>query len=449
MAKSTDIRLDEISLAVTSYRFRAPLKFGGRVVTDNDVLNVRAEARTQSGRVGVGYGSMPVGSVWAWPAGKVSAEDAAKAVKLLCQRIVELAGELKEFEHPLDLVHQIQPHYRRLADAVVAELKLAEPIPDLAVLLAASPVDAALHDAFGKANEINSFNGLGREFVRHDLSHYLGSEFQGEYLDAYTLRTPKPRMPLYHLVGALDPLTTTDVKQPINDGLPESLDEWIRFNGLNSLKIKLNGDDLRWDVDRVVAVHRVATLARPGFTGWRYSLDFNEKCADVAYVLAFLAQIRERAPQGFDFVQYIEQPTHRDLSRFASGAMAPAAKIKPVVIDESLVSYASLLQARDVGYTGVALKACKGQTEALLMAAAAQKHRLFLCVQDLTCTGFSFLHSAALSARFGAVQAIEGNGRQYCPSGNQGWEERFPSMFRITDGMLGSSALDGPGLGGF
>jgi hypothetical protein len=67
--------------------------------------------------------------------------------------------------------------------------------------------------------------------------------------------------------------------------------------------------------------------------------------------------------------------------------MHEAAKIKPVVIDESLVDLESLLLAREQGYSGVALKACKGHTEALLMGAAAQKYQLFLCVQDLTCIG--------------------------------------------------------------
>ena len=37
------------------------------------------------------------------------------------------------------------------------------------------------------------FNLLGREFVHHDLSHYLNADFAGEYLDQYTLRQPKPK----------------------------------------------------------------------------------------------------------------------------------------------------------------------------------------------------------------------------------------------------------------
>ena len=93
----------------------------------------------------------------------------------------------------------------------------------------------------------------------------------------------------------------------------------------------------------------------------------------------------------------------------------------------------------------MALKACKGHTEALLMGAAAQKYGLFLCVQDLTCTGASFLHSASLSARIPTVAAIEGNGRQYCPAGNAGWDQRYPGMFNITDGTVETGCLVGKG----
>jgi hypothetical protein len=44
------------------------------------------------------------------------------------------------------------------------------------------------------------------------------------------------------------------------------------------------------------------------------------------------------------------------------------------VIDESLTDLESLMLARDMGYTGVALKACKGQNQAMLTAAAARNY---------------------------------------------------------------------------
>src|SRR5690606_30322166 len=160
---------------------------------------------------------------------------------------------------------------------VVARRGLAESVPRLAQLVAASPLEAAVHDAYGRALGLNSYNALSAEFVNRDLASYLGDEFRGEYLDAYTRRTPQPSMPLYHLVGALDPLTEADIPAPLNDGLPETLGEWIAADGLTHLKIKLNGDDLRWDVDRVVAVDRVASQAQEkrGCREWYYSLDFN------------------------------------------------------------------------------------------------------------------------------------------------------------------------------
>jgi phosphoribosylcarboxyaminoimidazole (NCAIR) mutase len=103
--------------------------------------------------------------------------------------------------------------------------------------------------------------------------------------------------------------------------------------------------------------------------------------------------------------------------------------------------------AREMGYSGAALKACKGQSQVLLMAAAAQKHKMFLCVQDLTCPGASLIHSAGLAAHVPGVAAIEANARQYVPAANKPWEDKFPGIFKVRDGMMDTSALDRPGLG--
>jgi L-alanine-DL-glutamate epimerase-like enolase superfamily enzyme len=180
---------------------------------------------------------------------------------------------------------------------------------------------------------------------------------------------------------------------------------------------------------------------------WFYSLDFNEKCRNVDYLLDFLARVKERGAAALDRVAYIEQPTARDLKANPENKMHRVAEIRPVVIDESLEDFESLLLSRDLGYSGVALKACKGQSQALLMGAAAQKYGMFLCVQDLTCPGASFLHSAGLAARIPTVTAIEGNARQFCPDANEGWRDRFPGIFEVSDGTVGTGCLTGVGLG--
>jgi L-alanine-DL-glutamate epimerase-like enolase superfamily enzyme len=236
---------------------------------------------------------------------------------------------------------------------------------------------------------------------------------------------------------------------PVNDGLPETLPEWIAVDGLTHLKIKLAGDNLAWDVNRVAAVEGAAAPAQKsrGCKVWNYSLDFNEKCQSVEYVLDFLSQLQSRSAEAFRRVQYIEQPTHRDLRAHPENRMHAAARIKPVVIDESLIDLESLMLCRELGYTGVALKACKGQTEALLMGAAAQKYGMFLCVQDLTCPGASLIQSASMAAHVPDVKAIEANARQYMPIANQGWEKRFPGVFIIKDGYMETEHLNGPGIG--
>ena len=449
MSKATDIRLLQVTAQTEQFDYRTPIKFGGRVLRDVVLLHVTAEVETRDGRRGKGLGSMPVGNVWGWPSQMVSADQTLAAMTELGQRLVRQANDYQGLGHPLEITHDLSGSYQSTADEITTAAGLAEGMPRLAQLVAASPLEAAVHDAYGKALGENSYNLLGEQFVNRDLSAYLTDEFAGEYLDQYTLRKPKPSMPLYHLVGALDPLTDADVQTRINDGLPETLPEWIAADGLTHLKIKLGGDDLAWDVDRVVSTERIAAEAQQarGCTTWYYSADFNEKCANVDYVLEFLAKVGQQSPAALDRLQYIEQPTSRDLRAHPDVRMHEAAKIKPVVIDEALVDLESLMLSRQQGYSGAALKACKGHSEALLMGAAAQKYNMFLCVQDLTCPGSSFLHSASLSARIPTVAAIEGNARQYCPVANQAWAERFPTMFNVTDGTLGTAALDGPGLG--
>ena len=449
MSKATDIRLTEVTAETQRFAYRTPIKFGGRVVNDAVQVDVTVKVETRDGRQGQGFGSMPIGNVWAWPSQGVSVDQSLSAMVELAKRLVNVANDYQGIGHPLEITHELAQLYQQTADEVTGQMHLAEKMPRLAQMVAGSPLEAAIHDAFGKTLGENSYNLLSAEFVNHDLSRYLTDEFAGEYLDAYTLRNPKASMPLYHLIGALDPLTDADLQTRIDDGLPETLPEWIAADGLTHLKIKLNGEDLDWDVNRVVAIEQVAAEAQAarGCRRWYYSADFNEKCANVDYVLGFIARVGERSPNALERLQYIEQPTNRDLRANMENRMHQAAKLKPVVIDESLVDLDSLLLSRELGYSGVALKACKGHGEALLMGAAAQKYGMFLCVQDLTCPGASFLHSASLSARIPTVAAIEGNARQYCPIANQGWSDRFPTMFDVSDGTLGTSALDGPGLG--
>ncbi len=83
----------------------------------------------------------------------------------------------------------------------------------------------------------------------------------------------------------------------------------------------------------------------------------------------------------------------------------------------------------------------------MIIASVAEKHKMFLCVQDLTCPGVSLIQSASLAAHVPDVKAIEANSRQFVPAANRGWDKRFPAVFHITDGNMETAHLNGPGIG--
>ncbi len=438
----TDIKIAGVHTSYQDFLYRTPIKFGGSVVDRVTLCNVTCRVEGRDGRGATGFGSMSMGNVWSFPSKELSYAQTLAAMKDLAGRISKLTAAHRGYGHPIDLNIALSPQY----SAAAAEISkgLAEPIPPLCTLVTASPFDAAVHDAYGKLHNRNCFQTLGPEFLKNDLSHYLGPDFRGETLDRYILPGATPRLPLYHLVGAVDPVMPEDVRRPVGDGLPENLPEWIRYNGITHIKIKLNGDDRGWDLERVLRVHAAALKTAQTAV---YSLDFNEKCPNVAYLVDFLRDLKARSAAAYNRIQYVEQPTARDLQAHPQNVVHEAAKLVPVVIDESLVGKEALLLALEMGYSGAALKACKGQTESLLIAALGQKKKVFLCVQDLTCPGASLVHSVALAAHVPGVKAVEANARQYVPAANLGWEKKFPGIFQVKDGLIRTNGLDGPGLG--
>jgi hypothetical protein len=65
----------------------------------------------------------------------------------------------------------------------------------------------------------------------------------------------------------------------------------------------------------------------------------------------------------------------------------------------------------------------------------------------MSCPGGGLIQTANLQAHVPTITSDEANARQYLPQANQAWESRFPGMFRVTDGMLQTQEINGPGLG--
>lgn len=446
VGKTTDVRIEDLSFEYEEYLYRTPYKFGGVPVDRATILNVNLTIKSRGGKVAKGFGSMPLGNVWSFPSREMTYATTLGAMKALAEIIARLIRDSQEFGHPIDLNVALEPEYLKAAAEISAKLKLKVPIPKLCTLVTASAFDAAVHDAYGKLHGRNCYQTYGKDLMTYDLTRYLNRDFKNEFPAQYVLPKPKPQIAMFHSVGGADAVLPSELSQRLNDGLPETLAEWIKFNSLTHIKIKLQGEDLKWDIERTVNIDRIASESRPK-TKWQYCVDFNERCPNVDYVLEYLRKVKEQTPLGFNRILYLEQPTARDLKSNRQNVMHQANKLRPVLIDESLVDLETLLLAREMGYTGVALKACKGQSQAILMAAAAQKYKMFLSVQDLTCPGASLIHSVGIAAHVPGVAGVEANARQYMPAANKPWEARFPGIFKISDGRFRTATLNRPGLG--
>lgn len=447
----TDIRILEIEPYFTNEKAREPLKFGAQVMDLVTFCHVRARVENRRGQVADGWGAIFLSDFWAFPSPRIPHETRdlvmRRVTQTLCQRFTDYPRT--RFAHPLDIFWTLEPELAHINATICAEMQLPEAMPFLGALVCASPIDAAIHDAFGNVNGISTYAGYGRDFVSCDLSAYLGQNFRGKYLSDFIRPTFSPAVPIFHLVGGLDKLRASEVSANApQDGRPNSLDQWIERDGVYCLKVKLRGTDLEWDVNRTIEVYRIAReiLTRQGQTQLFLSADTNEQCEAPAYIVEYLRRVQAEEPRAYDALLYVEQPTERDLTahRFDMRAIA---KLKPVILDESLIGFKEMDLALELGWSGVALKTCKCHTMALLTAARAQASGIPYTVQDLTNPGLSLLHSVGLGARLHPLMGVEANSRQYYPDTSMPEAAVHPGIVRVQNGVAQTSSLRGTGLG--
>src|SRR5450759_2620068 len=83
--RGSEIAVAEIRHSFENYRFRTPLKFGGAVMDRATLLNVDCVVRTRAGRTAKGFGSMPLGNVWAYPSTAMGPEQTLAAMRALSE----------------------------------------------------------------------------------------------------------------------------------------------------------------------------------------------------------------------------------------------------------------------------------------------------------------------------------------------------------------------------
>lgn len=445
---ATRSRVVEVALDFQNIRYRVPLRFGTGVIETITLATARVTVESPNGRRFEGLGQILLGELWSFPSKSVERSLREQAMKRVAEQTAAWLVAEKPSGHPLEIGWALKSQAKTWCREATARLSLAEPMPLLSGLVSVSPFDAAIHDAFGKLVGRSAYDCYGSDLAP-DLSAFLGPRFRGRYASDYLRRRYMPHVPIWHLVGGLDKLGESEVGPgDPKDGLPVSLEKWIERDGVYCIKVKLSGHDVNADVARMRDVHAVVvrSLERRGRRRFFLSADSNEQTENAAACVAFLDKLRRDCPAALDALLYLEQPTSRDL-RARREDMRPVARLKPVLVDEAVADVADLDLAFELGWSGAALKTCKGHTSALLTIAKTAAASKMYTVQDLTNPAYAYIHSVGLSARSSPLKGVEANARQFIPAASNDLAARFPRLFTLGNGEIATGEIGRLGLG--
>ncbi len=380
------------------------------------ITEATAHVRVRCGAVEAsGAGSICLSDLWAWPEPELDHGRRDAAMRRIADWI---AGSLKELcggpAHPLELG-------LRLHEAVLRshpEPLPGHPMPALALANALSPFDAALHDAAGRALDRSAFSFYAGDAAIPSAAHLFPKSNATRAVRALLRPEPLRELPAWLIVGK-------------HDDLERDVRPWVRDRGYGCFKLKIMGKGAAEDAARTAEVYRAVRafgVARP-----RLSVDSNEGNPDAASVMEYLERLAALDREAFDALGYLEQPTSRDIVRRPEDWRRVAA-VKPVLLDEGLTSFERLAEAEEQGWSGLALKTCKGHSFALAAAAWAHQRGLPVALQDLTNPGLSAIHAAWFAAFVPTLNGVELNSPQFMPSANAAWMPRLAGLFEPRDG---------------
>lgn len=403
----------------------------------------------RNGRLASGWGETPLNVQWVWP-GDISYAYRHSALKDFCEQLTAAWVSFNVSGHPLEIGYDFQQDILpTLLGGFNRDCQTGERMPSLAALVCCSPFDLALHDAFGKAHGLPVYDTYTKEFMNRDLGYYLEPaddvtfDFQGRYVSEFLTATRKDKMPVWHLVGGLDPLHSSQLNgQHVDDGEPLVLGDWIERDGINCFKVKLRGNNTAWDYNRLLQVSEIAEEKG----AYSLSADFNCTVTDVNYVNEVLDLLHDNEPSVFKSLLYVEQPFPYDLESHNIDVHSVASR-KPLLMDESAHNWEYVRLGRSLGWNGVALKTCKTQTGALLMLCWAKAHGMHLMVQDLTNPMLAQIPHVLLASYAGTMKGVESNAMQFYPFASAPEQKVHPGLYQRRHGQLDLSSIRGPGFG--
>ncbi|MAE61027.1 MAG: hypothetical protein CMJ49_06690 [Planctomycetaceae bacterium] len=401
--------------------FASPLTLSSGTITH--ITEACAEVHVAvGGREAIGHGSMYLSDLWAWPEPTLATAERDRILRTICQRI---AADLADHvgggpAHPLELgLHLHESCCERHATNLYGDLvpRGAEPTK-LAVAMCVSPFDAAIHDAVGVALNRSAMDLYDDGAALPTADRWLAGS--GALAIREMLGRPSDRrLPVWWIVGPGDVLP---------DALATPVGQW----GVSRFKMKIMGRDARADAERTAAVY--AAARQLGASDITISVDSNEANPDAESVADYLEALASKSREAFEALAYLEQPTGRDIQQHAFDWHTVGAR-KPVLLDEGLTSLGLLDEAKRQGWSGLAMKTCKGHSFVLVAAAWALGHDMVISLQDLTNPGRAAIHAALLAARLPTMNGVELNSRQFTPEANVDWLPQYGGLFEPRDGV--------------
>jgi len=147
-----DIRVKEIKNHHMEFTARSPLKFGAVVVPYCLYCQTRAVVEDKNGKTAEGWGGMFLMDFWGFPSPKIEHPVRQKAMVNVNERFARAVQGYGKFGHPVEIFGELEKDLDKMRLDVSKEMNLPDTMPFLGALVCASPVDAAVHDAYGKIN---------------------------------------------------------------------------------------------------------------------------------------------------------------------------------------------------------------------------------------------------------------------------------------------------------
>jgi hypothetical protein len=458
-----EIKVVRTRSGIRNAHTRMPFRFGVITMRAAPLLTLAAEIEDGRGRRATGYAADFLAYRWFDKRPEKSlADNCADLLRAVdAARDLYLAAGEDGAASPFELWRATCPEIERRA--------LAFGFNRLGAAFGSSMLERAVIDGVGRLTGRSYFELVRDDHLGVDLGA-ISPELRGRQVREFLPARPLARVAVRHTVGLLDPITAADVAEPVADGLPETLEDYLDVDGIGWLKVKVGGA-LDEDVARLGAIAGVLERRDRRF---RITLDGNEQYREPESFLALIEAI-QAAPGLRRFwrqVLFIEQPLDRGIAMDPKIAPALSAlgRDKPVIIDEADDSVSAFKDAVALGYRGVSHKNCKGVYKSLHNLALAAAHNarlgraeLFLSAEDLSNLPVVPLQADLASAALLGIDHVERNGHHYfrglghLSAGEKGqalaahpdlYERRGDEVFlRITVGTLACGSLQVPGMG--